>query len=333
MTIIFLFFGFIIAAFQTLILKEIWQVSIRPKWLLFVITPLVIVSVDLLLDDQMIAFVFFGSMASVFLLAVIAIIFRSSTPHHNDSNSYRTRKSYSEIVKDYQQPVYLNPFWGIIYQLYVVVMILIFIFVPKDTYNSENNYQTIENDLSLQLLSLFIFSGFSIIILLYKFLEKKTYYLPTIFTTKKTLSTPKEFQINKAITIGITTISFALFLKFCYDHGMYHMLRNLLTSFNESTFFSINSAVLVFIIFNSIILFINPEHVAKRNMLRIVFLIRSAYISIFLSAAIVIPLMILEDKLSYLNMSSEIVLFLGFNFVLLINEISLFIKYRKGLLD
>ncbi|MEG1200071.1 MAG: hypothetical protein RSD53_11800, partial [Algoriella sp.] len=103
--------------------------------------------------------------------------------------------------------------------------------------------------------------------------------------------------------------------------------------FDSSTILTINTAVIAFIIFNTIILIINPSQVAKRNMLRVVTLIRSAFLSIFISAALVIPLMILEDKFAYFNMSSEIILFLGFNFVLLINEISLFVKYRKGLLD
>ena len=68
-------------------------------------------------------------------------------------------------------------------------------------------------------------------------------------------------------------------------------------------------------------------------MIRIATLIQSAFFSIFLSAAIAVPFMILEDQLAYFNMSSEILLFLGFNIVLLVNEISLFVKYKKGIID
>lgn len=328
MIILFLIFGLAIAGFQTIILRELLQLKRFPKWLMFLITPTIIIASNTFYDDQITAIVFFGSISSIFLLAIISIIFQNS-----DNHNPQRYKSYSEVVKDYKQTIYLNPLWGIIYQTYVVVIILVFIFIPKDMFDSENNYQIIENDLSLQVLSLFLFTGFSLIILLYQFLNKRSYYIPSIFTTRKIVSTPQEFRINKAITIATTIISFLIFIKFCYDQGVYHMLKNLLTTFNQSTVFSINTAILVFIIFNSIILLLNPQDVAKRNMYRITLLIRSAFIGIFISAAIITPLMILEDKLMYFNISSEILLFLGFNIVLLLNEISLFIKYRKRQLD
>ncbi|MEG0984187.1 hypothetical protein, partial [Algoriella sp.] len=329
----FLLFGLLIGVFQTFILKDIWRVNIRPKWLIIVLTPLIIIITDYFFDDQITAFVFFGSMASIFLLAISGLIFQSGDESDSETSYYRNRKSYDEVVRDIKQPVYLNPIWGIVYQIYVVVMIVMYIFVPKETYNSETGYKLIEQDLILQLLSLFIFTGLSIIILLYRHLDGNTNYIPSIFTEKRLIATPKEKQINKGITFAITLICFIIFCKFCYDRGIYTMLQTIFHSFDSSTILTINTAVIAFIIFNTIILIINPSQVAKRNMLRVVTLIRSAFLSIFISAALVIPLMILEDKFAYFNMSSEIILFLGFNFVLLINEISLFVKYRKGLLD
>ena len=333
MTFIFLIFGLAIAGFQTLILKEIWQVSIRPKWIVFLITPTLIVGANYFFDDQITAFVFFGAIASIFFIAVTGIIFHYSTNFNEESNSFRDKKSYSEIFQDYNQPFYLNPVWGIVYQLYVVVMIGIYIFVPNEIYESDLNYKLIEQDLVLQLLSLFIFTGFSIIVLLYNYLDGNKNYIPSIFTGKRLVATPKESRINKAITISITLISFIIFCKFCYDKGIYFSLKSIFQSFDSSSFLSINTGIIAFIIFNSIILIINPSQIAKRNMIRIATLIQSAFFSIFLSAAIAVPFMILEDQLAYFNMSSEILLFLGFNIVLLVNEISLFVKYRKGIID
>ena len=210
-------------------------------------------------------------------------------------------------------------------------MIIIYIFVPSHIYYSDLSFNLIEQDLILQLLSLFIFTGFSIIVLLFNYLNKN--YIPSIFTGKKLVATPKESRINKAITISITLISLIFFSKFCYDSGAYYKLKSIFQSYNTSSILSIDTAIIAFVGFNFIILIINPLKVAKRNMVRVMTLIQSAFFSIFLSAAIAIPLMILQDKFSYFNMSSEILLFLGFNFVLLINEISLYVKYRKGLLD
>ena len=212
-------------------------------------------------------------------------------------------------------------------------MIIIYIFVPSHIYNSDLSFNLIEQDLVLQLLSLFVFTGFSIIALLYSYLDKNKNYIPSIFTGKKLVATPKESRINKAITISITLISFIFFSKFCYDSGAYSKLKSIFQSYNTSSILSIDTAIIVFVGFNFIILIISPSKVAKRNMVRVMTLIQSAFFSIFLSAAIAIPLMILQDKFSYFNMSSEILLFLGFNFVLLVNEISLYVKYRKGIID
>ena len=217
MTFIFLIFGLAIAGFQTLIFKEIWQINLRPKWILFLIIPLLITITDYFCDDQITAFVFFGAIASIFFIAVTGIIFHNSTNFDEESNSFRDKKSYSEIVQDYNQPFYLNPVWGIVYQLYVVVMIGIYIFVPNEVYKSDLNYKLIEQDLVLQLLSLFIFTGFSIIVLLYNYLDGNKNYIPSIFTGKRLVATSKESRINKAITISVTIISFIIFCKFCYD--------------------------------------------------------------------------------------------------------------------
>ena len=333
MTFIFLIFGLAIAGFQTLILKEIWHLNLRPKWIIFLITPTLLVGADYFFDDQITAFLFFGSICSIFLIALSGIIFHNSTNFDEESSSFRNQKSYNEVVKDYKQPFYLNPSWGIIYQIYVVVMIIIYIFVPSHIYNSDLSFNLIEQDLVLQLLSLFIFTGFSIIVLLFNYLNKNKNYIPSIFTGKKLVATPKESRINKAITISITLISFIFFSKFCYDSGAYYKLKSIFQSYNTSSIFSIDTAIIAFVGFNFIILIISPSKVAKRNMVRVMTLIQSAFFSIFLSAAIAIPLMILQDKFSYFNMSSEILLFLGFNFVLLVNEISLYVKYRKGIID
>ena len=330
MLITFLLFGLVIGVFQTFILRDIVGIKKLPKWLMVILSPSLIILCDFLFDDQITAFALFGSMASIFIFAIVGLIFQNN---NESSNSSYNRKSYNEVVKDFKQPVYLNPLWGIVYQLYVIVMIGVYIFVPKETYNSEVNYNMIENDLLLQIISLFVFTGFSILILFYQFLDKQTIYFPSIFKTKKIISTPEEFRNNKLITIGITIFVGIIFLIFCYDHGVYHMLVTLFQSFDQTTLLSINTAVLAFIFFNIVILFINPKDVAKRNMIRIATLIRSAFLSIFISAALVIPLMIIQDKFTYFNMSSEILLFLGFNFVLLVNEISLYVKYRKGIID
>lgn len=212
-------------------------------------------------------------------------------------------------------------------------MIGIYIFVPNEVYESDLNYKLIEQDLVLQLLSLFIFTGFSIIILLYNYLDENKNYIPSIFNGKRLVATPKESRINKVITISVTLISFIIFCKFCYDKGIYFSLKSIFQSFDSSSFLSINTGIIAFIFFNSIILIINPSQVSKRNMIRIATLIQSAFFSIFLSAAIAVPFMILQDQLAYFNMSSEILLFLGFNIVLLVNEISLFVKYKKGIID
>ncbi len=87
MTFIFLIFGLAIGGFQTLILRQLWQLSNFPKWIMFVFTPTLILLADLLGDDQMTAFTLFGSFASIFILVIISIIFKTD----HDDNGYRNR--------------------------------------------------------------------------------------------------------------------------------------------------------------------------------------------------------------------------------------------------
>ena len=49
MTFIFFIFGLVIAGFQTLILKEIWHLNLRPKWIIFLVTPTLLVGADFFL--------------------------------------------------------------------------------------------------------------------------------------------------------------------------------------------------------------------------------------------------------------------------------------------
>ncbi len=99
MTFIFLIFGLAIAGFQTLIFKEIWQVNLRPKWILFLITPLLITITDYFCDDQITAFVFFGAIASIFFIAVTGIIFHNSTNFDEESSSFKHKKVIVKLSK------------------------------------------------------------------------------------------------------------------------------------------------------------------------------------------------------------------------------------------
>jgi|GEM_PF-562392 len=102
-----------------------------------------------------------------------------------------------------------------------------------------------------------------------------------------------------------------------------------LPTWNENTPY-MNGYILMIVLFifiNLIQLIRNPDIFFKRNIFRITMLFRSAYLSIFVGAILVFSTMFISAILSIdtdeLNISSEAILFLGFNIIMCFNEYKL----------
>lgn len=326
MVIAFALFGLGIAFFQTVILITLWGVNLKPKWILFLITPMIVSLGFLVFDEDTGMIIFFSTFCSVFVLGISGMIYRSIMGDEKP----RTKKSKkSNLISDpYPKPLYLNPIWGIFYEVYVITIIVLHIFVPEQSFGTKFSFDQLINDLFFQIYSIIFFTVISIILLLMDKLKHAKIYLPTIYSTRKLVETEKEKKVNTSISIGIGIILTIVFLSYCYAKEYFDSFLQ----FTQNTtfqFFNINTGILAFILFNLIILILNPLEVAKNNIFRISMMFRNAYFGIFMAAACVPVFLIIESKMDYFNMSSEIVLFLGFNLVMLLTEILLWVKRRR----
>lgn len=86
--------------------------------------------------------------------------------------------------------------------------------------------------------------------------------------------------------------------------------------FSNATVFMIG----MFVIINLVQLIRNPEDFSRKNILRIMMLFQSAFLGIFVAAILVIGTLFFASDVDNLKVSSETILFLGFNIVMAYNE-------------
>ena len=326
MVLFFALFGLGIAFFQTVILIVLWGVNLKPKWILFAITPMIVSLGFLVFGEDTGLIIFFSTFCSVFVLGISGMIYRSIMGEKTDKP--KKSKSTSIISDPFPKPLYLNPIWGIFYEVYVITIIVLHIFVPEQYFGTKFSFDQLINDLFFQIYAIVFFTAISIILLLMDKLKHAKIYLPTVFSTRKWVETEKEKKVNTYISIGIGIILTVVFLTYCYTKGYLDSFLN----FTQNTtfqFLNVNTGILAFILFNLIILILNPLEVAKNNIYRISLMFRNAYFGIFMAAACIPVFLIIDSKMDYFNMSSEIVLFLGFNLVMLLTEILLWVKRRR----
>ncbi len=214
----------------------------------------------------------------------------------------------------------LSNYAGVIFHLVVVVLISLSIF----TYSNE----TVLNQEKMDRLisdAIFQFMSTIMLILLGMFnpfvlpSEKLLGIADRIDSLKhpqlyRLLSGKKTWMVFKAlICLGI--------IAYFASKGYFNLLAW------DSTTPYMNIYVLVigfFIIVNLAQMIRSPEYFFKKNLFRITMLLRSAFISIFLSAILVFSTLfissILGVDINRLKVSSEAIIFLGFNIIMCYNE-------------
>lgn len=215
-----------------------------------------------------------------------------------------------------------NPFkyYGVFFHLAIAVLIVLSVYTySKDVLLSEERMSGLIRDVIFQFYStlLFIilgifnpFAGSSTkLIALGGLINEKEF--PKF---KALVSNPATWRGLKAlICIGVITMF--------YLNGY---LR--LPAWGASGIY-MNAAIFLiglFIVGNAVYIIRNPDLFFKKNILRVTMLFRSAFMSLFLSAILVIMTMfgsaIAGIDLDKLHVSSEGILFLGFNLVMAFNE-------------
>lgn len=257
----------------------------------------------------------------VFILAIALFVrgFGGSLQESAAKLSQKSVKNTSEITKA-QTPVKLINYYGVAFHLVVAILIALSIFTYSDnTLLSKERMETLIMDFVFQFSSTvalmiigifnpFVKPGEKLLKLGASINPDKYPLLHNIFTDARS------WMFMKAIIC-------VLILRYLFGDNF------LILPDWTNTIANINGYVVIiyiFIILNIIQLIRNPELFFKKNVLRVVMLFRSAFMGIFVAAILVFATLfgsaLLGIDVDKLKVSSEGILFLGFNIVMAYNE-------------
>lgn len=316
-------FGLGIALFQSLILLGLYNFNIKPKWIIFVITPLTIIIAGLI-DEQAAFATVFVHFTSVFILAIIGMVIKSAQADSEPKPKKNTAKA-TAIQPNTPAQFMFNPLLGITYQLYVIVVIFLHIFIPKsDNLNTENLMNTFFEQMYFQIFSIVSLLIFSITYLL----SKKLYSAPNeLLYNRISNQTLKPFVSNKALAGYIIIIGILIF-NYCFD--IRKNIPVLMEELSNPSIYNLYFGFLIYFLYQIILIIINPKEVTLMNITKAKTFFKSAHMGLFMAAALVPIFIVIESQITYFNMSSEIVLFLGFNIVLLVTEIIIYRRMKNS---
>lgn len=314
-------FGLGIALFQSLILFGLYNSNIKPRWILFAATPLTIIIANLI-DEQVALVTVFVHFTSVFIFAIIGMVIKSNeativkNPKKNAANSTVIQPS---------APIFYSPLLGIAYQIYVITIIFLHIFIPKsDTLNTENLMDSFFEQMYFQVFSIVSLLIFSITYLLFR----KIYYAENEILYHRISNTSlKPFVSNKALS-GYVIIIGILIFNYCFD--IRQNVPLVIEKISNPSIYNLYIGFSAFLLYQIVLIFINPKEATLMNIAKAKTFFKSAHLGIFMAAALVPIFLVIESQVNYFNMSSEIVLFLGFNIVLLVTEIIIYRRMKNS---
>lgn len=316
-------FGLGIALFQTLILSGLYGLNLKPKWIIFVLTPLTIV-IPSFFDEEVGLFILFVHFTSVFILGILGIVIKSFSGDDEKKQSKKA-ETQSSIQHQSSSLFQFSPMLGVVYQLYVIVVIVMHIFIKKsDNINTELLMNEFFNQMFFQIFSIFTLLIISVTYFISsKIKNAEREFLDDSISNQKL----KPFFSNKALSFYVMIIGV---LVFNYFFDIRKNIPILIEELSNPSIYNLYIGFFAYLLYQIVLIIMYPKEAALMNIAKAKTFFKSAYLSIFMAAALVPIFIILESKLEYFNMSSEIVLFLGFNIVLLATEIIIYKKIKKN---
>lgn len=319
------FFGLFIAVFQTLILVGIYKVKLKPKWLLFAITPITIF-LSSFFGEKIGFFIVLIHFASIFIMVIFGMILVSFS-NNNTLFPNRIKENTPIIEQSFPTLPLFHPAFGVIYHVYIILVIVLHIFIP----NSNNlNTEIVMNDFFSQfyfqifcMISLLIFSVTFFLTSKIQNLEKD--YLQQRISNKNL----KPFFSNNMLTLYVVL---AGILVFNYLFDIPKNFPTVVKEFSNLSIYNLYFSLLIYFIYQIILIINNPKEATLFYIKKAVFTFKSGYLGLFLAAALVPVFIFIDSELDYFNMSSEIVLFLGFNIVVLTSEIMIYKRMKNDTL-
>jgi hypothetical protein len=314
-------FGLGIALFQTLILSGLYGLNLKPKWIIFVSTPLTII-IPSFFDEEAGLFILFVHFSSVFILAIVGMVIKAFSGDEEKTQSKKV-KTENSIEQKSSSLFQISPMFGIVYQLYVIVVIVLHIFIKKsDNINTELLMNEFFNQMFFQVFSIVTL----LIISVTYFISSKIKNAEREFLYDRISNQKiKPFFSNRVLSFYVIIIGVLVFNYF-FDIGK--NIPILIEELSNPSIYNLYIGFFAYLIYQIFLIIIHPKEAALMNIAKAKTFFKSAYLSIFMAAALVPIFIILESQLEYFNMSSEIVLFLGLNIVLLATEIIIYKKVK-----
>ena len=256
----------------------------------------------------------------IFVLA-IALFARGMADNLKEaSNKFSNIKKNTKEDKTTKKPTEITNYYGAVFHFVIIILICLSIFTTsKDVILKQEHLDRLVGDAFFQFYSTIMLMLLGVFNPFVSPSEKLLNVAKSIDQQKypkwHKLLSAKRFWIFLKAAICISVISYfindGLFKYFTWDSSTPYM----------------NGYVLligIFIIVNLTQLIRNPELFFKRNLFRIGLLFKSAYLGIFAAAILVFSTLfisaILKIDADKLNVSSEAILFLGFNIIMCYNE-------------
>jgi len=257
----------------------------------------------------------------IFVLA-IALFARGMADNLKDaskkiSNAKKETKQEDQTI---QKPTEIANYYGAVFHFVIIILICLSIFTTsKDVILKQEHLDRLVGDAFFQFYSTIMLMLLGVFNPFVSTSEKLLNVVKSIDQQKypkwhKLFSNKRTWTLIKAlICVGIISyfVNDGLFKYFTWDSKTPYM----------------NGYVLligIFIIVNLTQLIRNPDLFFKRNLFRIGLLFKSAYLGIFAAAILVFSTLfisaILKIDADKLNVSSEAILFLGFNIIMCYNE-------------
>ena len=319
-------FGVIIAFFHTTVLSGMYNKTLKPTWLLYVLYPLLIF-VGFIINTNSGQFVAVLLFCSTFVIAIFGFIYTSIFDDTWDKLS-KTKKVKQKDIKKHSiiESNLLGTsdyFKKILYYIFLIILILATLFLPQNNINSDLIIQQLYLDFQIQLTLTFFFMVLSFLIFCYFKLKNNSESIINALTlNKSSKNTSLVLQNYTKITSLFLIISVPILCYYCFKS---YALNDFVTS-DAISIKGINLSFLVFFIYNIYLSIFKTRETLIQNGVRFFALFRASFSSIFLFAACVPFIIFMEKELKSLNLSIEAMPLLALNTVLLITEILLFKK-------
>ncbi|WP_443947556.1 hypothetical protein ACJVDH_10665 [Pedobacter sp. AW1-32] len=313
--------GGALAFFYTMLLKLHGFEHVQYKYVALILIAIIILLGIISFETAGIGCFVIG--IGVFVLAIAHLLRSTAEVLKEQSGSFTKKNQKTQNGRQETHKADFSNYVGVIFHFVVIILISFSIFTYSD-------HALLDKEKTDRLIADAFFQFISTIMLMLLGV-----FNPFVAPSKKIMGLtervdpvkfPKIYQLlsKKVFWVVAKIICCIAIVGYFVSKGYF----NLVAWNSESPLMNVYLLLIGFFILANLVQMVRqPEYFFHRNLFRITLLFRSAFLSIFLSAILVVATMVISIALNVdmnkLKVSSETILFLGFNIVMCYNEFRL----------